>query len=63
MPILSHRTKFLQNSREANYFPGTAVVVPILAFSGISIPMNMLFALITGRTLRDPEPSARPVEA
>jgi predicted Na+-dependent transporter len=45
------------------YFPGTAVVVPILAFSGISIPLNMLFALITGRTLRDPEASARPVEA
>jgi len=46
-----------------NYFPGTEVVAPILAFSGISIPMNMLFALITGRTLRDPEASAKPVEA
>ncbi len=46
-----------------NYFPGTEVVAPILAFSGISIPMNMLFALITGRTLRDPEASARPVKA
>jgi len=30
---------------------------------GISIPMNMLFALITGRMLRDTEVSARPVEA
>jgi BASS family bile acid:Na+ symporter len=47
----------------AHYFPGTDVVVPILAFSGMSIPMNMLFALITGRMLRDTEASARPVEA
>ena len=47
----------------AHYLPGTDVVVPILAFSGISIPMNMLFALITGRMLRDTEASARPVEA
>jgi len=47
----------------ANYFHGTDVVVPILAFSGISIPMNMLFALITGRMLRDTEVSTRPVEA
>ena len=47
----------------ANYFPGTEVVAPILAFSGLSIPMNMLFALITGRTLRDTEASAKPVEA
>jgi BASS family bile acid:Na+ symporter len=47
----------------AHYFPGTDVVVPILAFSGISIPMNMLFALITGRMRRDTEASARPVEA
>jgi BASS family bile acid:Na+ symporter len=46
-----------------NYFPGTAVVVPILAFSGISIPMNMIFALITGRALRDTEASIKPVEA
>lgn len=46
-----------------NYFPGTEVVAPILAFSGISIPMNMLFALITGRTLRDTEASVKPVEA
>jgi BASS family bile acid:Na+ symporter len=47
----------------AHYFPGTDVIAPILAFSGISIPMNMLFALITGRMLRDTEASARPVEA
>jgi BASS family bile acid:Na+ symporter len=47
----------------AHYFPGTDVIAPILAFSGISIPMNMLFALITGRMLRDTEASTRPVEA
>ena len=46
-----------------NYFSGTEVVAPILAFSGISIPMNMLFALITGRMLHDTEAHARPVEA
>ena len=44
----------------AHSFPGTDVVVPILAFSGISIPLNMLFALITGRLLRDTEERARP---
>ena len=37
-----------------NYFAGTDVAVPMLAFSGIMIPMNMVFALITGRMLRDP---------
>ena len=44
----------------SNYFAGTEVTVPILAFSGIMIPMNMVFALVTGRVLRDPiETSAR----
>jgi BASS family bile acid:Na+ symporter len=47
----------------ANYFSGTDVAVPLLAFSGIMIPMNMVFSLITGRTLRDTETSARPVTA
>jgi bile acid:Na+ symporter, BASS family len=47
----------------ASYFPGTDVFVPILAFSGISIPMNMLFALIAGRMLHDTEVSPRPVAA
>lgn len=46
-----------------NYFPGTEVVAPILAFSGISIPMNMLFALITGFTLHDAEESVKPAKA
>src|SRR4030095_2779707 len=38
----------------AYYFPGTEVLAPILAFSGISIPMNMVFALVTARALHDP---------
>jgi predicted Na+-dependent transporter len=37
-----------------HYFPGTEVLAPILAFSGIAIPMNMVFALVTARALRDP---------
>jgi bile acid:Na+ symporter, BASS family len=43
-----------------HYFPGTEVLAPILAFSGISIPMNMVFALVTARTLRDPGDNAKP---
>jgi|SRR5262245_5716910 len=46
-----------------HYFPGTEVLSPVLAFSGISIPMNMVFALVTARTLRDPADGAKPVEA
>jgi bile acid:Na+ symporter, BASS family len=38
----------------SNYFTGTEVAVPMLAFSGIMIPMNMVFALVLGRMLRDP---------
>ena len=45
----------------ANYFPGTDVLAPILAFSGISIPMNMVFAIVTGRVLRDKEKNAEPI--
>jgi bile acid:Na+ symporter, BASS family len=37
----------------SNYFVGTEVFIPMLAFSGIMIPMNMAFALATGRALRD----------
>jgi bile acid:Na+ symporter, BASS family len=33
----------------ANYFAGTEVFIPMLAFSSIMIPMNMVFALVTGR--------------
>ena len=39
----------------SNYFAGTEVAVPMLAFSGIMIPMNMVFALVIGRMLRDKE--------
>jgi BASS family bile acid:Na+ symporter len=46
----------------ANYFPGTDVAVPILAFSGIMIPMNMVFALIAGRLPRGTQASASPVQ-
>ncbi len=37
----------------SSYFAGTDVSVPMLAFSGIMIPMNMVFALVTSRALRD----------
>jgi len=47
----------------ASYFPHTDVFVPLLAFSSISIPMNMVFAFILGHTLCDTEASAKPVEA
>ncbi len=38
-------------------FSGTNVFVPILAFSGISIPMNFLFSLVTKFAFRDEEES------
>src|SRR5262244_248719 len=38
----------------SDYFAGTDVAIPILAFGGIMIPMNMVFALVTGRMLREP---------
>ncbi len=46
----------------ANYFAGTEVFIPMLAFSSIMIPMNMVFALVTGRALRDREEIAAPVK-
>ena len=39
----------------SNYFSGTDVSIPLLAFSGIMIPMNMVFALVIGRALRGSE--------
>jgi len=45
------------------YFGGTEVIAPILAFSGISIPMNMIFALVTSRALRDEEENTATVRA
>src|SRR5262245_37166288 len=47
----------------SNYFAGTDAAIPILAFSGIMIPMNMVFALVTGRMLREPTNNASPVKA
>jgi len=43
----------------SNYFAGTEVTVPILAFSGIMIPMNMVFSVVVGRILGDKEEIAR----
>ena len=33
----------------SNYFVGTDVSIPIVAFSGLMIPMNMVFALVASR--------------
>ena len=46
----------------SGYFAGTDVYIPILAFSGIMIPMNMVFALATGRALRDPAEGVGPIK-
>jgi BASS family bile acid:Na+ symporter len=43
-------------------FSGTDVVIPVLAFSGIMIPMNMVFAMVIGRALHDREELAKPVK-
>jgi predicted Na+-dependent transporter len=45
-----------------NYFAGTEVFIPMLAFSGIMIPMNMVLAFVTGRALHDREEIAVPVK-
>lgn len=42
----------------SNYFAGTDVFVPILAFSGIMIPLNMVFALVANRLTRDTKETA-----
>jgi len=47
----------------SNYFAGTEVTVPMLAFSGIMIPMNMVFAVAAGRMLRGKEEIARATNA
>jgi bile acid:Na+ symporter, BASS family len=39
----------------SSYFAGTDVPIPMLAFSGIMIPMNMVFAVVAGRMLRGKE--------
>jgi len=38
-------------------------ILGILAFSSLMIPMNMVFSLVTGRMLREPTNTARPVAA
>jgi BASS family bile acid:Na+ symporter len=47
----------------SNYFAGTEVTVPMLAFSGIMIPMNMVFAVVAGRMLGGKEEIARATKA
>ena len=47
----------------SNYFAGTEVTVPILAFSGIMIPMNMVFSVVAGRMLGGKEEIARATKA
>jgi BASS family bile acid:Na+ symporter len=46
----------------SGYFLETDVAIPVLAFSGIMIPMNMVFALVTGRALHDKERRALDVQ-
>jgi BASS family bile acid:Na+ symporter len=47
----------------SNYFAGTDVAIPILAFSGIMIPMNMVFSVVAGRMRRGKEEIARATNA
>ena len=43
----------------SNYFAGTEVTVPMLAFSGIMIPINMVFAVVAARMQGGKEEIAR----
>ena len=47
----------------SDYFAGTDVSIPILAFSGIMIPMNMVFALVAGRIARGEQVTAKAAKA
>jgi len=47
----------------SNYFAGTEVTVPILAFSGIMIPMNMVFSVVAASLLGGKEEMARATKA
>jgi BASS family bile acid:Na+ symporter len=47
----------------SNYFAGTDVSIPMLAFSGIMIPMNMVFAVVAGRMRGGKEEMARATKA
>jgi BASS family bile acid:Na+ symporter len=46
-----------------NYFSGTDVSIPMLAFSALMIPMNMVFALAVARALRARTETASAVKA
>jgi bile acid:Na+ symporter, BASS family len=45
-----------------NYFSGTDVSTPMLAFSGLMIPMNMVFAFAVAWASRDATESTNPVK-
>jgi BASS family bile acid:Na+ symporter len=45
-----------------NYFSGTDVSTPLLAFSGLMIPMNLVFALVVAWALRDRTETASAVK-
>jgi bile acid:Na+ symporter, BASS family len=47
----------------SNYFAGTDVSIPMLAFSGIMIPMNMVFSVVAGRMRGGKEEMARATKA
>jgi BASS family bile acid:Na+ symporter len=46
----------------SNYFAGTDVATPMLAFSGLMIPMNLVFALAAAWASRNPTESTNPVK-
>ena len=45
----------------SNFFSGNDIATPLLAFSGLMIPMNLVFALAVAWALRDPTGSISPV--
>ena len=47
----------------SNYFAGADVTIPMLAFSGIMIPMNMVFSVVVGRMQGGKEEIARATKA
>ena len=47
----------------SNYFAGADVTVPMLAFSGLMIPMNMVFSVVTGRMTGGKEEISRVTKA
>ena len=47
----------------SNYFAGADVTVPMLAFSGIMIPMNMVFSVVAALMMSGKEEIARATKA